>query len=45
MLRYDVEPISERPHNIWLNNAIAPPVLAALKLKRRTLPTEAAVSS
>ncbi|KAL9114712.1 MAG: hypothetical protein Q9227_001390 [Pyrenula ochraceoflavens] len=32
---YDIEPISQRPRNRWLNNTIAPPVRETLRIRRR----------
>jgi hypothetical protein len=33
--KYDIEPISARPTNPWLNNTIGPPIWESLRVRRR----------
>lgn len=35
MTKYDIEPITERPPNPWLNNSIGPPIWSKLRVRRR----------
>jgi hypothetical protein len=37
LLNYDIEPLSERPENVWLNNLMAPPLKTTLRVKRRVV--------
>jgi hypothetical protein len=35
ILNYDIEPLAERPENLWFNNTMAPPMWNSLRVRRR----------
>ncbi|KAK3349236.1 cytochrome P450 [Lasiosphaeria hispida] len=42
---YDVEPLTERPANPWLNNTIGPPIGAKVRVRRRKVSVEAEIEA
>jgi len=45
LLKYDIEPIAERPENVWFNNLIGPPMWSKLRVRRRTMEPQPASAS
>jgi len=36
LTHYDVEPIAQRPPNMWIGNSIVPPMKGTIRMRRKT---------